>query len=279
MASDFFLLLSFFRRWMNTVVIFFSGSQREKLPDLERQVGKWMAIITGIIPVFSGWKKMKTGVASKQMNLMFIKQVCLGTEDEEVYGRAIPSLGMNWMPRTRETCEERKRYDCTSKSKRKKAEYSREQSSLHICELEAKKGTECVLFSFNKNPLPLCCKSSFVLTVSKSNASWWLSVVFSLWTTSLFDLWGTSSPKSENPWVYLAMRKSFCCFVNLLGIHRGAGLPPWSDPLLKRTCLELSLWKRGLYFQEFIQPFPLPSHRIRERLTAFNFLLLQPFHL
>lgn len=58
--------------------------------------------------LFSGWRKMKTGVASKQMNLMFIKQVCLGTEDEEVYGRAIPSLGMSWMPRTRETCKEKK---------------------------------------------------------------------------------------------------------------------------------------------------------------------------
>jgi hypothetical protein len=33
-----------------------SASQREKLPDLERTVGKCMAMTTGIIPFFSGWK-------------------------------------------------------------------------------------------------------------------------------------------------------------------------------------------------------------------------------
>lgn len=74
MTSDVFLLPSFLTRWMNharnTVVIFFFQSQREKLSDLGRWVGKWMAIITRIILLF--WQEKDEDRGSfKAMKLTF----------------------------------------------------------------------------------------------------------------------------------------------------------------------------------------------------------------
>lgn len=107
-----------------------------------------MAMTTGII-LFFWLEKDEMGVASQQMSWTFIKQVCLGNEDEQVDGRAFPSLGVSRMPKTRSKCKDRKTGLRFKSQKRKtglRSERSREQHSLPICELEAKKGADCVLF-------------------------------------------------------------------------------------------------------------------------------------
>ena len=43
------------------------------------------------------------------MSWTFIKQVCLGNEDEQVDGCAFLSLGVSRMPRTRSKCREKKK--------------------------------------------------------------------------------------------------------------------------------------------------------------------------
>lgn len=99
--------------------------------------------------LFFWLEKDETGAASKQMSWTFIKQVCLGNEDEQVDGHAFLSLGVSWMLRTRSKCRERKT-GLHFKSQKKETglhlECSREQCRLPICELEAKKGADCVLF-------------------------------------------------------------------------------------------------------------------------------------
>lgn len=99
--------------------------------------------------LFFWLEKDETEVASQQMSWTFIKQVCLGNEDEQVDGHAFPSLGVSWMPKTRSKCKEKKTGLRFKSQKRKtglRSERSREQHSLPICEPEAKKGADCVLF-------------------------------------------------------------------------------------------------------------------------------------
>ena len=75
--------------------------------------------------LFFWLEKDETEVASQQMSWTFIKQVCLGNEDEQVDGHAFPSLGVSWMPKTRSKCKERKRQDCASKAKRERQDCTR----------------------------------------------------------------------------------------------------------------------------------------------------------
>jgi hypothetical protein len=67
-----------------------------------------------------------------------------------VDGCAFLSLGVSWVPRTRSKCREKKKTGLSFKSQERKtglhSERSRERRSLPICELEAKKGADRVLF-------------------------------------------------------------------------------------------------------------------------------------
>lgn len=155
MASDFFSIF-FLRRWMcyscdSSLCI--SKTETFRFRKEDRKVNghdHW-----DNSPFF--WlEKDETGVASKQMSWTFIKQVCLGNEDEQVDRHAFLSLGVSQMLRTRSKCRERKTGPHFKSQKKETGLYlecSREQCRLRICELEARKGADCVLFGKFFKPL------------------------------------------------------------------------------------------------------------------------------
>lgn len=99
--------------------------------------------------------------------------------------------------------------------KREEGEDLRKQSSLHICELEAKKETRVcpLLLFFPSKSSALYCKSRLVLTQSPKAMS-----PGCIFPVDHFTPWSSRNlrPKSENALVYLAARKSSCLLLTQL---------------------------------------------------------------
>ena len=178
----------------------------------------------------------------------------------------------------------REKYNCTSKSKRERTGGLGEQSSLHLCELEAKKETECVLFFL------LLSKSSALAlprVALKFQKQCFRVSISSILPVVHFTPWPSRNlkPRSENPLVYLARRKSSCSMLTQSAWNAQWSWPPTVEQATAcywgKMWPQFNSWKSGSLFLGIIHPSPssssLPPHLTKGQLPAFNFLLWQPF--
>ena len=141
-----------------------------------------------------------------------------------MYGRAILTLGNCSEPDKRqeqgENADTEKLTTAFQNLKGKEEKIFR-RNNLHICELEAKKERQGVLFFLSHQNSP---SSSFKNSLMETQRPKAMFAGYYRFTASLHQFTHFSSRNLENLGAYLVLRKSFHCFVNLPGTHNGTSL-------------------------------------------------------